>query len=248
MISITGDYHTHTTHSHGTGSIEDNVRAAIRAGLSAIAISDHGPGHLFYNIKDLDRYLREIDEIREKYKGQIRVLKGVEANLISLDGRIDIPAGYEDAFDITLFGYHKMVGYPGLCNKLHFLLPKAHSPRAVAKNTQAYIAAMQKNRVDAVSHPGYGIPIDKAALAAAAAELGIALEINAKHPEFSPAELRDCAKTGVSFLIGSDAHSPERVGDFTAAIQRAEEAGLSPAQIINSKGSSFSCLKSGEQL
>jgi putative hydrolase len=235
MIRIIGDYHTHTTHSHGTGTIEDNVRAAVQAGLSVIAISDHGTGHLFYPIRSIDRYLREIGKVREKYAGQIRVLASIEANLISLDGRLDISSGdYEDAFDMILFGYHKMAAFPGLKNKLHFFLPKSKSVRAVKKNTQAYIAAMYRNRVHVISHPGYGIPIDKLALAAAAKECGVALEINAKHPEFSSEELRACAQTGVQFIIGSDAHSPQHVGNFIAAIQRAEEAGLSPAQIINS--------------
>ena len=44
------DLHTHTTYSHGKGSIEDNVREAFNQGLEFVAISDHGPGHLFYGI------------------------------------------------------------------------------------------------------------------------------------------------------------------------------------------------------
>ena len=45
------DYHTHTIFSHGIGTIEDNVKIAIEKGLSSIAISDHGPGHLTYGVK-----------------------------------------------------------------------------------------------------------------------------------------------------------------------------------------------------
>ena len=37
---MTFDYHTHTTFSHGKGSIEDNVKAAIAAGLTGLAITD----------------------------------------------------------------------------------------------------------------------------------------------------------------------------------------------------------------
>ncbi|WDC83585.1 PHP domain-containing protein [Caloramator sp. mosi_1] len=47
MIKIIGDYHTHTIYSHGKGTIEDNVKAAINKGLKEIVISDHGPGHMF---------------------------------------------------------------------------------------------------------------------------------------------------------------------------------------------------------
>ena len=42
---IFADLHTHTTYSHGKGSVEDNVRAAKFRGLSQIAIADHGIRH-----------------------------------------------------------------------------------------------------------------------------------------------------------------------------------------------------------
>ena len=35
------DHHTHTTYSHGKGSIADNVRVAAAKGLKSIAITDH---------------------------------------------------------------------------------------------------------------------------------------------------------------------------------------------------------------
>ena len=44
------DLHTHTTYSHGKGSVEDNVREAFNQNMEFIAISDHGPGHLTYGV------------------------------------------------------------------------------------------------------------------------------------------------------------------------------------------------------
>ena len=40
------DLHTHTIYSHGTGSIEDNVKAAIAKGcpISLLAITDRDTG------------------------------------------------------------------------------------------------------------------------------------------------------------------------------------------------------------
>ena len=57
---MTFDIHTHTTYSHGKGSIEDNVKAGLARGLEKIAITDHGPGHLTYGIrKDAIPAMRE---------------------------------------------------------------------------------------------------------------------------------------------------------------------------------------------
>ena len=49
-LRIFADYHTHTVHSHGRGTVEDNVKAAISANLRAIAITDHGPANLLVSV------------------------------------------------------------------------------------------------------------------------------------------------------------------------------------------------------
>ncbi len=51
MYKLTFDYHTHTTYSDGKGTMEESVKAAVERGLKALAITDHGPGHLFYGVK-----------------------------------------------------------------------------------------------------------------------------------------------------------------------------------------------------
>ena len=107
------DHHTHTVHSHGIGTVEQNVAVAISRGLSEIAISDHSVRHAFYAVRDVDAYLKDIDRIREKYKDVIKVKSALELNLLSLDGELDIPRGYENSFDLLLFGFHKLVRFAG---------------------------------------------------------------------------------------------------------------------------------------
>lgn len=233
MMKIVSDLHTHTTHSHGTGSVEDNVKAAIDKGLTQIAISDHGFSHPFYGIKNTDKYLSEIAEIKEKYKDKIEVLSNVELNLVSLTGELDLPKGFEDKFDLLTFGYHKMAGYKGLKNIAYFMSPVSKSEKSRQKNTDAYIKALNNYKIEVISHPGYGLPIDIVRLAEAAKETGAALEINSKHPEFTIDKLKEVKETGVNFVIGSDAHSPDRVGDFEKAVRKAREAEIPISQIIN---------------
>ena len=74
MYQMIFDYHTHSKYSHGLtpwtphgkGTIHENARAATEKGLSAIAISDHGPGHLTYGIRpgDVRRIRAEIRHLR----------------------------------------------------------------------------------------------------------------------------------------------------------------------------------------
>ena len=85
---LTADYHTHTPYSHGKNTVLENANAAKRLGLKEIAITDHGFNHLLFGLKRkrLDDLRHEIDEA-ERLTG-VKVLMGMESNLISLDGDI----------------------------------------------------------------------------------------------------------------------------------------------------------------
>ena len=62
---------------------------------------------------------------------------------------------------------------------------------------------------------------------------GTLIEINDKHQHLTVDEIRIAVKYDVQFVIGSDAHVPEKVGSFEGPLARALEAGLDPARIVN---------------
>ncbi|HHX73398.1 MAG TPA: PHP domain-containing protein [Firmicutes bacterium] len=224
-MRVTADYHTHTVYSHGKGSIEDNVRAALKRGLKAVGISDHGPGHLFIGVRGegaLRRMQKEIGEIRSKYP-QIAVLCSVEANIVDLDGTIDVPEKILPALDLLLLGYHKLVrprsmrAFFWLAANLLCGWLKLRPAWLRRLNTAAICAAVRRYPVTAVTHPGLQVDIDTAALAAVCRERGTLMEINSSYGEKLDGYVRTALPLGVSFLCSSDAHTPERVGDFAAA-------------------------------
>jgi putative hydrolase len=234
-MKIFCDYHTHTQHSHGSGTVEQNVLAAISRGLTSIAITDHSVRHAFYAVRDVDKYLEDIHRIKEKYKGTIEVKSALELNLLTLDGQLDVPVGYENSFDLLLFGFHKLVRFAGFASSLHFLLPKREDIKSIERNTRAYILAMENYNINVITHIGYGLPVDKVKVARAAAKRGVMLEINTKHPEFSVPELIQCQETDVQFILSSDAHTPENVGQVKRALCVAAESGLPISRIFNAK-------------
>ncbi|NLX69849.1 MAG: PHP domain-containing protein [Clostridiales bacterium] len=241
---LTADFHTHTRYSHGKGTIEQNVLMALQKGLKKIAITDHGFNHFGFGmgISDIDRMRREIDGLRKKYR-DIEILFGVEANLTSLDGDIDIPEEYINAFDIILMGFHKAVvpfsakdGWQLFAkNMLYPILPLHDKERVRHDNTMAMVFAMERYPIHTITHPGAKIDIDTAILARNARKHNVFLEINSYHGFMTVDYVRTAMKQGACFVINSDAHRPEQVGEVSKGIMIAREAGLPPDRIANSK-------------
>lgn len=219
----------------------DNVKAAMAKGLKAIAITDHGPRHfrIGVSLKSLNIMRREIDEINKRYNN-IRVLMGVEANLIGQDGSIDVPSEFLPMFDILLMGFHKEV-YPASWRQFTgFFLPNImmgfgaeRSQELIETNTQAYINAMERYPISIITHPGANISVDTKRLAAAAAAYGVYLEINSSHGFMTAEYVKIAVEQGAKFVVSSDAHSPEMVGDFERAKHIVAQAGLKAIDIIN---------------
>jgi putative hydrolase len=241
-MKIYADYHTHTTYSDGKGSIEDNVRAAVACGLKVLAISDHGPQHLTYGIRR-SKYAEMrgiIDEMNAKYP-MIKTLLSLEANVMDLDGRLDVDDSMLRMADLLLAGYHfgslsQEVAKSSVMHRLNF--EGRFSKRALEKareaNTKAMISAMRRYDIKFLTHPGAKGVIDLLPVARVAIETGTALEINANRHGFLTYEdlvlLRD---TEVMFAINSDAHKPELIGRFEPAIERALRAEIPCSRIIN---------------
>ncbi|MBU5294558.1 PHP domain-containing protein [Anaerosalibacter bizertensis] len=230
-MNIIGDYHTHTIYSHGKGTIRDNVEEAFKKGLKEIAICDHGPGHFTYGIKreDIKKMRKEIDELNKEFQPKgLKILLGVEANIIRYDGTIDVDDEIIEFLDILLLGYH-FGALPGtfkdgyklyILNFLSKVIPKVRK-NVMEMNTLALIKAMDRYPIDIITHPGSKVYVDIRRLARKAKEKDIALEINSSHSHLTVEEIELALEEDVYFYINSDAHSPENVGNLENGIERA---------------------------
>ena len=231
------DYHTHTTFSHGKGSIEDNVRAAVSAGLQGLAITDHGPGHLTYGVKrrDFPVMREEVDRLRQAYP-QLKLYLGVEANVVFKPPYLDLKEEDLSYFDFIIGGYHYGV-FGGYCagNWLdaHGLLPEAAGRNLLVRNTEMTIAALYENNLKILTHPGDKGRFDIAAIARACEETDTLMEISTWHSHLTVDEIKTASKRDVKFVVSSDAHTPDRVGSFAGGVKRALQAGLDIERIVN---------------
>ena len=108
---LTSDYHTHTPYSHGKNTVLENATVAKSKGLKEIAITDHGFNHILFGLKrkKLSCLREEITEA-EKLTG-VKVLMGMESNVISADGHTDMKPEHLKYFDIYLCGINEVLRY-----------------------------------------------------------------------------------------------------------------------------------------
>lgn len=237
-MKIIADYHTHTIYSHGKGTIEDNVKVAISKGIEVIGISDHSYGHLTYGIKkdDIFRMREEIDILNEKYKDKIKILLGVESNILDNNGNIDYDETIGDVLDYVMAGYHfgsKPTCVKGLFNHADNYIIR--STKSTDYNTEAIINAMKNNNIFVITHPGDKGEIYIEEVAKIAKSTDTRLEINSSHKFLNSTQLREIEHIGNTFIVGSDAHIPKNVGNFDLALNTIKEADIDLSLIENIK-------------
>ncbi|WMM25978.1 PHP domain-containing protein [Tissierella sp. MB52-C2] len=251
MIKLIGDYHTHTIYSsgfrkegnHAIGTIRDNAEAALSKGLREIAITEHGPSHYLYGIrkKRIPFMREEINRLNEEFIPRgLKILLGVESNLIGLDGTLDIDEESLKYIDFLIMGYHygatprrlrDALGLYGL-NPLSKCLPICEK-KAIELNTKAYIKALGKYPINMISHPGSKAKVDIVELAKETKKYGTALEISSKHSQLSVESIKLLLDMDVIYMVNSDAHRPEDVGNVENGIRKAKEANLPLDRIKN---------------
>lgn len=235
------DWHTHTVYSHGKGTIEENVLEARRKGLKSIAITDHGPGHFGYGFKrsDVSKMRAEINALNEKYD-DIKIYMSVEANIINKSGNLDVKPDEFELYDFVIAGYHfgTLGESPAVSLLLHLrnlIASKTghYSAALVRKNTELVVNAIMTNKITTLTHPGDKGRVDLDAVFKACEEKGTYLEISSRHRQLTVDEIKMAAGYNVKFIMGSDAHLPEKVGTCEPAVLRMIEAGLDPGRVVN---------------
>lgn len=225
---IRGDLHMHTIYSDGADSLEAMVAASCALGYEYVAITDHSEragASRTLTRRDLSRQRAEIEALRERYP-QITILHGVETDIMP-DGTLDFPDRILETLDIVLASLHD-------------------SARQDAKTlTRRCLQAIRHPLVNIVAHPANrivgrrdGYALDFAAVFAAAAETGTALEVDGApaHLDLEGERAREAVAAGVTISIDSDCHRARLLGrQMELGIGTARRGWVETRHVLNAR-------------
>ena len=239
LADIRGDLHMHTEATDGRDTIRKMAEAALARGLAYIAITDHSKNLAMTNGLDDVRALahvkriREVDaELAEEYGGRIRVLPGIEVDILA-DGSLDLADETLAQMDVVVASVHS-----------HFAQP-------VEEMTTRVLRAMENPYVKILGHPtgrkvlsreAYAIHIDQ--ILKRAAEVGVAVEHNASpaRSDLNDLNLRLAKQHGCKIVVDTDAHATEELDQMRYGITQLRRAWLTKDDILNTLPSAEALL------
>jgi putative hydrolase len=224
-MKLIADLHLHTVSSgHAYSTLEEYVAEARRVGLKMIAVTDHGPampgGPHYYHFSNMRMIPPTIEGIR--------VLRGIEANIINEKGEIDL-AEQEikwGGLEIVMAAMHPRVGY---------------EDQGEEKNTEVLLKALQNPYINVIAHPGNPkYPVKVKETVEAAKKHRVLIEINNSSDFSRPGShdkcvefAREVKKIGWKVVTGTDSHISSMLGKFDGALKIFAEAGLTEADVVN---------------
>ena len=227
LADLRGDGHCHTTRTDGRDSIEAMARAARAAGLQFLAITEHSRSLAMANGLDEAGALahaRAIREVDARLDG-FTLLAGIECD-IRADGRMDLADDCLAQLDIVNASIHSGFSQEG------------------PQITDRLLRAIECPWVDVVAHPlGRRLlkreahKADMAAVFRAAAQAGVAMEINSQieRLDLDETHARQARDAGVAITISSDAHSAHALGGLRWGVAIARRARLTPSDVLNAR-------------
>jgi DNA polymerase (family 10) len=226
LDDVQAELHSHSTWSDGKLTIKEMAEAARARGMRVLAITDHSQslgvaGGL--SVEDLREQRQEIDAVQGELDDSIRLLQGAEVEMRA-DGSLDYPDEVLAELDVVIAS-------------LHMGLRQSRQ-----KVTERTLNAIRNPHVDIIAHPtGRLIPdrqpadLDMDAILEAAAQHGVALEINA-HPsrlDLNDIYARRAIELGVRLTINTDAHSDSDLDMLHFGVATARRAWAGAEQVIN---------------
>jgi DNA polymerase (family 10) len=228
LSDVRGDVHMHTDATDGRNTIREMAEAAAAKGYGYIAITDHSKNLAMTNGLDDERalaHIRRIREVNKEMEGQIRVLPGIEVDILG-DGEIDLSNEVLAQMDVVIASIHTLFN------------------QEEEQMTDRVLRAFENPYVQILAHPTgrlllrrEAFKIDLSKVLKRAAQLGVAVEHNA-HPDrldLCDRDLRLAKELGCKIVVNTDSHHTSHLDKMGYGIRQLRRAWLEPQDVLNTQ-------------
>ena len=230
LEDIKGDLQVHSNWSDGKFSMEEMVEQALKLNYQYLLFTDHSKSLGIANGMNEEKVLKQmsfIDKLNQKYRGKIKILKGIELNILK-DGRVDISDKILEKLDIVGASIHS-----------YFRMTKNEMTNRIKK-------AMANKNIDIIFHPTGRLLLQREAYEVDMEELfkyaqktKTIFEINASYERLDLSDnlIRLGSIYNVLFSLGTDSHYLKQLNNMIFGVGQARRGWLSKEKVINSKNS-----------
>ena len=234
------DLHTHSIVSgHAYSTLLENINYCAEKGIKILGTSEHAPTmpgapHYWYfgNLKVVPRVINGVT-----------ILRGCEANILDIDGSLDMTDESSRNLDYMIASFHEPV----------------FKPKSKEENTAAILNVMDKyDKVEILGHLGNpNYELDYEAIVKKAKEKNIMIEINNSSLLGSSRVGSDvnckkvallCREIGTKVILTSDSHINTCIGVFNKGIELLEEIQMPKELVMNDPEKLIAHLKSKGRL
>lgn len=220
-----GDLQMHSLWSDGAKTIAEMALACAERGYRHFAVTDHSRGLTIARGLSAEAMVaqhHEIDALNESLGNRMRVLKGVESNILA-DGSLDVSTDEIGRCDIVLAAPHSRLDEAG-------------------DQTDRLLAAVRTPGVHVLAHPSgrkfgkrAGLNVRWGVVFKEAARRNVAIELDGdpSRQDLHYALVCEALDAGCLFAIDSDAHDADELVFSEIALAHARLAGVPPARVIN---------------
>lgn len=225
LEDIRGDLQMHSTWSDGKVSLEEMALACLARGYEYAAITDHSQAMAMVQGLTPQRAREqwaEVEEVRERVQG-IEILKSAEVDILK-DGTLDLPDEILEGLDLVVVSVHSFMD------------------QDKTTMTERVLRAIRHPSVDILAHPTGRLlnrrepfEMDVEAVLTAAAEFGVAVELNANpnRLDLSDVHVLRAKELGVKVVISTDAHSPKGLENMRFGVDQARRGWLEAGDVLN---------------
>ena len=225
LSDVRGDLQIHTSATDGVNDLAEMVDAARQCGHEYIAITDHTKavrvaGGLTRGA--FHRQFKAIERLQKRFS-DITILKGAEVDILD-EGDLDLDDDTLSELDVVVVAVHS----------------KFNLSRSAM--TKRIVRALRHPHVQILAHPTgrlidrrepYRVDFDQ--IIKAAADHGVALEINAQ-PErldLDDVQARAAHEAGVRLVISTDAHRVDELRFMRHGVDQARRGWCEARHILN---------------